>query len=389
MKNKLTLHYSLLHFFYQMVSICIVGYSSYYLLGCGFKNTEIGIIVAVSNIIAVLLLPMIGSFADKPTSPSLKNIMLILYVIFLVGTASLFVLDGSIMWLTCIVFGLCSMMFQILMPLLNSLGTESLNQGKNISIGVARGTGSLAYAIVSYVLGIVVIPFGISVVPVFASVALIIIIIGLYLFPFNKDEKENDLQRNDKVNASALDFFKKYSSFTMVLIGCICFYVNHTLLNNFLYQIVSSKNGTTAQMGTATAIAAVLELPIMFGFHYLLKKVSAGKWILISGVFYTIKALGSLLVSNMFGFYFVQIFQMFSWAVIAVAVVYYVNAVMEKEDTIKGQSYMGMTFTIGTIVGSVLGGVLLDYTSVNMMLIAAVVISMLGIIFVYKGISKI
>lgn len=49
----------------------------------------------------------------------------------------------------------------------------------------------------------------------------------------------------------------------------------------------------------------------------------------------------------------------------------------------------GTTAQIGTIVGSVLGGVLLDYTSVNMMLIAAVVISMLGIIFVYKGISKI
>lgn len=388
MKKNLTIHYSLLHFFYQVVSICIVGYSSYYLLGCGFKNTEIGIIVAVSNIIAVILLPMIGSFADKPTSPSLKNIMLILYVIFLAGTASLFILNGRVMWLTCIVFGICSMMFQILMPLLNSLGTESLNQGQNISIGAARGTGSLAYAIVSYILGIVVIPLGITVVPVFASVALIIIIIGLYLFPFNKNKKDNGLQGNDIVKISVLDFFKKYPSFTLVLIGCICFYINHTLLNNFLYQIVSSKNGTTAQMGTATAIAAILELPIMFGFHYLLKKVSAGKWILICGVFYTIKALGSLLVPNMLGFYFVQVFQMFSWAVIAVATVYYVNSVMEKEDTIKGQSYMGMTFTIGTILGSVLGGVLLDYTSVNMMLIAATIVSMIGIIFVYKGIAK-
>ena len=293
------------------------------------------------------------------------------------------------MWLVCIVFGFCSMMFQILMPLLNSLGTESLNQGRNISIGAARGTGSLAYAIISYVLGIVVIPLGISVVPAFASIGLLIIIIGLYLFPFDKvKKKENNLQINNKVKTGILDFFKKYPSFTLVLIGCICFYINHTLLNNFVYQIVESKNGTTAQMGTATAIAAVLELPIMFGFHYLLKKVSAGKWILISGIFYTLKALGSLLVSNMMGFYFVQVFQMFSWAVITVAVVYYVNSVMEEEDTIKGQSYMGMTFTIGTIGGSILGGVLLDYTSVNTMLAAAALVSCIGIVFVYKGISK-
>ena len=351
------------------------------------KNTEIGILVAVSNIVAVFLLPLIGSFADKPTSPSLKNIMLFLYIIYLIGTVSLYILDGKILWLVCIVFGFCSMMFQILMPLLNSLGTESLNQGKNISIGAARGTGSLAYAIISYVLGIVVIPLGISVVPAFSSVALLVIIIGLFLFPFDKKVKE-DIQIKEKVKSSSIAFFRKYKSFTLVLIGCICFYINHTLLNNFLYQIVSSKNGTTAQMGTATAIAAVLELPIMFGFHYLLKKVSAGKWILVAGVFYTIKALGSLLVPNMLGFYFVQVFQMFSWAVITVAVVYYVNSVMEKEDTIKGQSYMGMTFTIGTIVGSVLGGVLLDYTSVNMMLIAAIIVSLIGTVFVYKGIRE-
>lgn len=384
-KNNLTMPYSTLHFLYQIVSVCIIGYSSYYLLGCGFKNTEIGILIAVSNVIAVILQPVIGSYADKPTSPSLKKIMLILFGAYAIAAIGLYILNGSILWLVSIIFGFCSMMFQILLPCLNSLGTESLNQGRSISLGVARGMGSLSYAITSYILGIVVIPMGITIVPMIASVTLIIISIAIAMFPFEKvkrAEKEQEIE-----GKGGFSFFKKYKSFTWVLTGCVCFYINHTLLNNFVFQIVQSKQGTTAQMGTATAIAAMLELPIMFGFHFLLKKISAGKWIVISGLFYTIKAIGSLLVPNMFGFYFVQVFQMFSWATITVAAVYYVNAVMKPEDTIKGQSYMGMTFTLGTILGSVFGGVLLDYTSVNAMLMVAAIISGIGTIISYKGLS--
>ena len=385
--NNLTLSYSLLHFCFQIISVCIIGYSSYYLLGCGFKNTEIGILIAISNIVAVLLQPLIGNYADKPESPSLKKIMLFLFGLYLLAAVFLFILNGNILPLVAIVFGFCSMMFQILLPFLNSLGTESMNQGKNISFGVARGMGSLAYAISSYILGMIVIPFGISVIPVIVIGVLSLILIALFLFPFEKPTRKNPVQEQSQ-SQNGLAFFRKYKSFTYVLIGCICFYINHTLLNNFLFQIVENKGGTTSQMGTATAIAAVLELPIMFGFHFLLKKVSASKWILVSGIFYTVKAIGSLLVPNMFGFYFVQVFQMFSWATIAVSTVYYVNDVMQEEDTIKGQSYMGMTFTLGTILGSVVGGVLLDYTSVNTMLIFAILISAIGSVVVAHGLRQ-
>lgn len=386
-KKNLTVHYSALHFLYQIISVCIIGYSSYYLLGCGFKNTEIGVVIAISNIFAVLLQPIIGGYADRPKSPSLKKIMLGLFGIYLAAVTGLYLINGSVFLLVSLLFGFCSMMFQILMPLLNSLGTESMNNGKKISFGVARGMGSLSYALTSYVLGIIVIPFGISVVPLIVIGALLVIMVVVAAFPFEKCNTGQGAGASN-TSGSGFAFFKKYSSFTWVLVGCVCFYVNHTLLNNFLFQVVQSKNGTTAQMGTATAIAAVLELPIMFGFQFLLKKVSAAKWILISGVFYTLKAIGSFLVPNMFGFYAVQVFQMFSWATITVAVVYYVNAVMQKEDTIKGQSYMGMTFTLGTIIGSVIGGVLLDYTSVGTMLLSAAIISAVGTGIVYMGLKK-
>lgn len=45
---------------------------------------------------------------------------------------------------------------------------------------------------------------------------------------------------------------------------------------------------------------------------------------------------------------------MFGWALINVACVYYVNGIMEPQDSIKGQAYMAMTITAGNVMSSCL-----------------------------------
>ena len=61
-----------------------------------------------------------------------------------------------------------------------------------------------------------------------------------------------------------------------------------------------------------------------------------------------------------------------------VASVYYVNSIMEDRDRIKGQAYMTMTLSIGTIIGTLTGGVLIDYFGVNGMLAVSVAAGVLG-----------
>lgn len=63
--------------------------------------------------------------------------------------------------------------------------------------------------------------------------------------------------------------------------------------------------------------------------------------------------------------------------------VYYVNAGMEPEDAIKGQAYFTMTYTLGCVIGSFLGGVLIDFAGVNSMLIFATVSALFGALIVF------
>ena len=95
-------------------------------------------------------------------------------------------------------------------------------------------------------------------------------------------------------------------------------------------------------------------------------------------MFFTLKALGTYLAPDMTWFYLVQLFQPLGWGLMTVASVYYVDSLMRERDRIKGQSYMTMSLSVATIIGSLSGGWMIDTIGVNGMLIAAVVCGALG-----------
>ena len=81
-----------------------------------------------------------------------------------------------------------------------------------------------------------------------------------------------------------------------------------------------------------------------FLFGYIIRKFRCDLLLKTAGIFFTIKALGTLLAPGIPVFYGVQIFQMLGWGLMTAASVYYVNALMEPEDAIKGQAYFTMAY---------------------------------------------
>ena len=60
----------------------------------------------------------------------------------------------------------------------------------------------------------------------------------------------------------------------------------------------------------------------------------------------------------------------------------YVNSVMEEQDAIKGQAYMTMTYTLGSVLGALIGGALIDAVGVNTTLVFATVAAAVGMMIV-------
>jgi PPP family 3-phenylpropionic acid transporter len=135
-------------------------------------------------------------------------------------------------------------------------------------------------------------------------------------------------------------------------------------------------------MGIATAIAGFLELPAMAFFPLILKRIrSAGTIMKLSGVFFIVKALITLLAPNVFWIYIAQCFQFFAYAMFIPSSVYYVNEVINEIDKIKGQTYMGMSLVISGMIGNSLGGLMLDTSGgVSFMLTVGIAVSIVGLI---------
>lgn len=101
-----------------------------------------------------------------------------------------------------------------------------------------------------------------------------------------------------------------------------------------------------------------------------------------------LKTLGTLLAPSIPAFYTVQIFQMLGWTLITVSSVYYVNAIMQKEDVLKGQAYITMTYTFGSVFGSLSGGILIDSLGVKAMLAFGTAAAFIGMIIVLFATEK-
>ncbi|RHV80175.1 MFS transporter [Blautia sp. OF11-22] len=213
----------------------------------------------------------------------------------------------------------------------------------------------------------------------------ILFLICVFRFPFKKDRKKAEAEKEETGAAGPVDFLKRYPSFVVVLLGCILIFMSHSLINSFNYQIAMAKGGGSGEMGNAMTISAVSELPTMFLFGYLLKKKSSVFWLRLSGLFFVLKSIGTFLAFNIPTYYAVQPFQMFGWALINVACVYYVDGIMEPQDSIKGQAYMAMTITAGNVMSSLFGGWLIDAAGVGAMLICASLAAFIGWLIVCLG----
>lgn len=148
-------------------------------------------------------------------------------------------------------------------------------------------------------------------------------------------------------------------------------YISHVFINTFLYQIIQAKGGGSAEVGIITSMCGLIEIPPMLFFAWMLKRAGCSFWFKVCGAAIALKSMGTLLVSSMGALYAVQLFQLLGWGLISIVPVYYVNQVIRAEDAIKGQAYMAMAYTIGSVLASLAGGTLIDLAGVNAMLFAA------------------
>ncbi len=368
----LSLQIAVLQGFYWMIYCPIISFASVYLLSKDFSNQKIGWVIAISNVLAVILQPVMGTLADRVTKISLKALLCFLSVLCLAMVAYLIFFDLGFFWLTVLYVGIIALLLTMV-PLVNALTFRYINAGHNVSFGMTRAMGSICFAVLSTLLGIWVNRFSPEILPVICAILLTGLIIIVLSFPkVGKQEvslSHNEPPLNPHSHAPAAGFLTKYERFLPLLIGIACLFIFHTVVNAFLPQIITSVGGRETDLGVSLTIAALCELPAFFGFSYLVSKFNTSSLLKFSGVFYVLRSLVLLLATTVWMINLGQLLQGLSFAVFIPASVYYINEIMREEDKVKGQAYITGTMTLGSFFGSVIGGWLLDLYGVPAIMI--------------------
>ena len=201
-----------------------------------------------------------------------------------------------------------------------------------------------------------------------------------------KDEKKEFVEEKAKISYAS--FFQKYSNVLMIVAAMICLNFTHMLINNYMINIISDIGGDAGSQGSATFIQAMVELPPMFGFALLLKKFRVDTLMVFSAIAWCVKDILILIAPNMTVYYFAMVFQMFSYAIIIPASVYFVDEYIASEDRNQGQAVMGAAGTVGGLFASFIGGFLLSLLSVRATLYVGIAVAVVGVLFMLIGMKK-
>ncbi len=375
MKKKLTFTYAVQQIMLWAQYGCLFSYANPYLTEqLGISDSGAGIILGLATGLSFLLQPVLAAIADRRV---LNSRMICVVFGLLNGLSCLAVVvfpHGA-----AIFFAIACVTLQVLPSFSNAMGMEAMRSGWEINFAVARGIGSVSFGVFAKVMAALIRLWGNqSVVLGGAVIAGLFILMTLCFpqIPMAETETQHSMDGGS--------FFRREPRFMLLIFASVLLYVGHNALCNCMFRVAQSKLGpelidqATALQGSALLIAAVAELPTMFLFTKMLKRVRCDIWLCVSCCFMTLKLLLTWLLPGETGLLLAQLTQLGGYALYAVASVYYVGTVVQKSDVVKGQTYLGASNTLGCLIAYVGGGVLIDTMGTTAMLIVCLSLSMIG-----------
>ena len=391
--KNLNFKYALVNIGYMLLISGSLGFAFNYLSQVGFEPGIIGTVMSVVSLAGVFLGPIAGDLVDRSQKITQKLFIIgSMIVCALAGGVLLMLPAGSLVILPVIVVAfVCS---TIGMPMLNGMAFSYERFGGTINYGLCRGIGSAAYAVGSNLVGQLWAVLGTSTLPL-VVVAGALLTAGMTLLMPEVPRKATTGASGEKGAAEASlsipQFFGRYRSLVPVIGALVLLYFCHNIVNTYMGALLGTFEtgaGVESTQGTALFIQAMVELPTMFGFALLLKRLSVEKILAVAAIFYSIKHVLVLVACNAGSvplFYAAMVLQMFSFAAITPGIVYFANKHVAGADKNKGQAVFATANTVGGLLASFVGGWMFELIGVMPGLTVGVAASCAGTLLMLWG----
>ncbi len=407
MEKRFNLQYAGIHGTYWLYYGVVCSFASVFLLDRGYSNTEIGIILAIGNIFAVILQPIMGDLADRSRKISFFGFMEMMTALLMVLTVFLLILQKKsalLMFVYVMAFG----WMNIVQPFCNAMNRKLCETEVYINFGACRAIGSLTYSIMCFFLGSLVEKFGVNVLPVTGEVVLILfmttIVIVAKSFRKAMAEKSEGTKSEDAspskpsgTKAAAADeeeinlpmFVRRNKMFMILCLGVLGLYYTNSVLNTYMAQIAENVGGDNGDIGRIFSVLALMEIPTMMLFDRINRKFKTRTLMKFSAVAFVFWILVCYMAENVTTLILAQFIQPFSFALFLPSIVRFIDDIMSRGEAVKGQTMFTTTTTLAAVFASLIGGVILDAAGPKMLTLTAACVTAVGAVIVVLSADRV
>ena len=378
--KHLNLKYALVNIALFLLLAGIAGFTYNYLSQMGFGDRAIGGVLMAASLIGVFAGPVAGDIADRSPKVTQRGLIAGAMVGCALFAGALLLLPAGSA-LVAIMLVACYMCATIVMPLLNGVAFIYEKEGGRINYGLCRGLGSASYAVGSTIVGRLWSTLGTRTLPIWTIAGAALTLAAILLMPEAPEGRDDRDDRADKREGiSVPQFFGKYRQLVPVIVSLVLIFECHNLINSYMAKAVGmfATSDIERVQGNALFIAAILELPMMFGFSIVLERLGIRRIMVISAVAFSLKHVMTFLCVSVPMFYVAMALQIFSYAALYPATVYFANAQIDEADRNKGQAVFSATNTVAAVLASLLGGWLFTLIPVRAVLGLGAALSICG-----------
>lgn len=345
---------------------------------------EIGTLMSIRTFMGLIGPPIVGYICDRLEN---RKIIFIISMILMGIFVAPMTFYGDLM--LTISIGVVGFLWEPQQSVLDSWILEtSAHTARNY--GFMRAWGSIGFAIIVTIFGQVIERFGWRV--HFLSYGIVVLIVVIIASNI-KDNSYSELQqlkkkRQEKVEESEAENSKiaaaktveaelddknimrlfKNPDYIFILLITFLIFIPNQMIFVYLAPIIKSVGGNSTDLGYTLFFNALSEAPIFFAAKYFLEKYKTNSLLLFSAFFFLLRFIIAAAATSPVYFLLFGMLQSLSFGVFLVTIRYYVKLVAPAALKTTAQSVALMSaFGVGGIVGSLLGGYLIDTYSIAFM----------------------
>lgn len=207
-KGKIS--YILMHIAFWCGYAVTWSYTAVYLEDCGYNNAVTGLVTGIGAVISVIMQPVLASMIQKFEKLNTRTNIIILKLLSIAVSIVIMMRPGG-HYTVALLFMILAAIDASVPSMLSTLAMESVNAGRYINYGLARGSGSIAYALFSLFLGYAVLWFEPSSLMLFYMVLSVVTLGISFLFPdVKKDLPEDKDSAKQEKKTDSTGIFSKY-----------------------------------------------------------------------------------------------------------------------------------------------------------------------------------